>query len=762
MSEAASLELQVRSDGVVKAGAALDKLTESAKNAEKATESLSRSFSIAKSSDAGWSKKAADSLSRVGTVAEESARAMQGFGESMRTVSAQASPMFSLLTSHVTAFAGAFVGIEGIRRIVGSVIEITSEFERLQARLVGVTGGTKQAAETFEILEEIADATIYTEEQLTDAFLKLANMGLTPSERALKAYADIASATGVEIQTLVDATVSASMGMTRGLKNFGVHATVEGENLKVTFRGITEVIKNDAESIQNYLIKIGETSYAGAAGRQLRTMGGAVKELRDEWEKLIRSVGQGVIGETIELGLVGATKAIVLIRNAVRDLGNELASIPARGLPFFGQIAGFVSLVTGMRHASKKGSGGDNEGAGATGGEPGTQDRLAQFNKNVIDAQEERDKQALKTLQDGLKTREQKVLESYWREHAEIGRLAKGNSELAAQMYAQLSDRFAEEMGKRRSGGGYTPKVSRQADTDFAKDRKNEEEAQKKLDQELADLMNRDETIRDLEAKRLQEAKDAAEAKQRERGDLLGAYNTEYQNLVAMHEQRLAAIQDAAAREVLTEKEKNALLLEEEERFNAERREYYAAQSTLALNAAEGIFGNLAAVAKKYGSEQSDTYRTLFAIQKAFAMAQSAVAIASGTAKALELGWPHGIVAGLQVAAQGAALIAQISGATYSGSYDQGGRIPAGGIGIVGEFGPEIVAGPAQVTSRKDTARMLERASSQSAAGPTNLRIVNTFDPASVRGFMGSTAGEAVIMNTIRRNQDTIRTMVRQ
>jgi hypothetical protein len=39
--------------------------------------------------------------------------------------------------------------------------------------------------------------------------------------------------------------------------------------------------------------------------------------------------------------------------------------------------------------------------------------------------------------------------------------------------------------------------------------------------------------------------------------------------------------------------------------------------------------------------------------------------------------------------------------------HANGGSIPAGGFGIVGEAGPEIVNGPASITSAKDTAAMM-------------------------------------------------------
>ena len=46
-------------------------------------------------------------------------------------------------------------------------------------------------------------------------------------------------------------------------------------------------------------------------------------------------------------------------------------------------------------------------------------------------------------------------------------------------------------------------------------------------------------------------------------------------------------------------------------------------------------------------------------------------------------------------------------GSAFAGLFDKGGTIPTGGFGIVGERGPEIVRGPANVTSRVDTAKAL-------------------------------------------------------
>ncbi|EOI6580392.1 hypothetical protein ACWCKR_002141 [Yersinia enterocolitica] len=61
--------------------------------------------------------------------------------------------------------------------------------------------------------------------------------------------------------------------------------------------------------------------------------------------------------------------------------------------------------------------------------------------------------------------------------------------------------------------------------------------------------------------------------------------------------------------------------------------------------------------------------------------------------------------------------------AKYTGEYDNGGTIPLGKFGVVGEHGPEIINGPAQVTGRRNTAAMAVAASMlfsgyQAAAAP--------------------------------------------
>lgn len=62
-------------------------------------------------------------------------------------------------------------------------------------------------------------------------------------------------------------------------------------------------------------------------------------------------------------------------------------------------------------------------------------------------------------------------------------------------------------------------------------------------------------------------------------------------------------------------------------------------------------------------------------------------------------------VGGAKGGAGGAGALASI-GSFFAGFFDNGGNIPSGQFGVVGEKGPEIVRGPVNVTGRTDTARM--------------------------------------------------------
>lgn len=71
-------------------------------------------------------------------------------------------------------------------------------------------------------------------------------------------------------------------------------------------------------------------------------------------------------------------------------------------------------------------------------------------------------------------------------------------------------------------------------------------------------------------------------------------------------------------------------------------------------------------------------------------------------------------------------------GSLFEGFFDTGGRIGAGKFGIVGERGPEIVTGPAQVIGRRETAELMNQSAQPNQVNYT----INAIDTASFKSLI--------------------------
>lgn len=95
------------------------------------------------------------------------------------------------------------------------------------------------------------------------------------------------------------------------------------------------------------------------------------------------------------------------------------------------------------------------------------------------------------------------------------------------------------------------------------------------------------------------------------------------------------------------------------------------------------------------------------------------------------------------LAATVTSLAGSAAAASFAGAFDEGGHIPANKWGVVGEYGPEIINGPANVTSRKDTAELLGNSSK-------NITINQTFNVQSDGDGSGQ-GGNAELVMQLRR-----------
>ncbi|HAZ0555807.1 TPA: hypothetical protein I4D55_003417 [Enterobacter hormaechei] len=82
--------------------------------------------------------------------------------------------------------------------------------------------------------------------------------------------------------------------------------------------------------------------------------------------------------------------------------------------------------------------------------------------------------------------------------------------------------------------------------------------------------------------------------------------------------------------------------------------------------------GNVADIMAGVFGESSAAAKAAFAVSKGIAIAQAVINIQQGISEAIKLGWPMGIAAGLQVAAQGASIVRTIKGTAIQGQAHDG------------------------------------------------------------------------------------------
>ncbi|MFH2397915.1 tape measure protein [Raoultella ornithinolytica] len=133
------------------------------------------------------------------------------------------------------------------------------------------------------------------------------------------------------------------------------------------------------------------------------------------------------------------------------------------------------------------------------------------------------------------------------------------------------------------------------------------------------------------------------------------------------------------------------LAANERNRISQEETDRQQQNMSQLLGASSDFFGQMAGLVGDYAGESSAAYKTLFAVSKAFSIAQATMNMVMAISNAAALPWPANIPAIAVAAAQGANLISQIRGSNYSGARYNGGPVSADGVYKVGEKGkPEI------------------------------------------------------------------------
>lgn len=188
------------------------------------------------------------------------------------------------------AFAGAAAGM---RKLVSSA----RSFDILNAQLKTATGSAENAKIAFKAIENFAATTPFQLDEVTRAFVTMRNLGLDPSESALKSYGNTASALNRSLGDFINGVAKASFKNFEIIRDMGFIVEQQGDKVKFSFQGISKTVGNNSAEIVKYLQEIGNVNFAGAMDERAATLDGALSNLEDAWNSLWMSASQQGAGD---------------------------------------------------------------------------------------------------------------------------------------------------------------------------------------------------------------------------------------------------------------------------------------------------------------------------------------------------------------------------------------------------------------------------------------------------------------------------------
>lgn len=268
---------------------------------------------------------------------------IQNFVNGMRTAAGESTKSASIIEKSTSRISNAvtsnLAGIFSATAIIAfgkAVIDVTAEFQKFQAVLGNTLGSAELASLKLREIQDFAAKTPFAVNELTGAFVKLANSGFKPTANEMTSLGDLASSTGKSFDQLAEAILDAQSGEFERLKEFGIRAKDAGDSVIFTYKGVQTQVEKTSESIRNYITNLGNAEgTSGAMAKISATLGGQISNLGDSWDQMLLSIGGNTTGIF--------NKAISVIGKAINKItqyNDELKIVEKSNLgsDFFNQL----------------------------------------------------------------------------------------------------------------------------------------------------------------------------------------------------------------------------------------------------------------------------------------------------------------------------------------------------------------------------------------------------------------------------------------
>lgn len=214
-----------------------------------------------------------------------------GLAKSLKSAETSLKGFTGVVSKVATAATLAFASIS-FASVGREVVAITAEFQKFEAVLTNTLGSKSEAQKALNQIQDFAAKTPFSVQELTASFVKLANQGFQPTSDEMRKLGDLAASTGKSFDQLTEAVIDAQAGEFERLKEFGIRASKQGDQVKFTFKGVETQTKFTSAAINEYLLSLGDLEgVSGSMAAISGTLGGSISNLGDSFDKLLLRVG---------------------------------------------------------------------------------------------------------------------------------------------------------------------------------------------------------------------------------------------------------------------------------------------------------------------------------------------------------------------------------------------------------------------------------------------------------------------------------------
>ena len=756
---------------------------------------------------------------------------------------------FNDVSKSASLLKGALAGVITGAFLTG-VANVTKGNEKIIASFNAIANDSAQARVAFEEFNGLSRNMTQSFDEISQSVLALGKTGVKPTTDMISALGSIADGTGKSLISVTESVSNAILGQTKGLRQLGITAVQEGNKLRVTFKGNTQLIENNAESIKGYIQGIAKSDFAGVTEQQMNGLTGAFKRIGDAWSDFLFSFGDSGLGDVIKEGVLLAVDLLDGLSKFIND-NDWFASITSDLATTLKNFRKDVGWMVEYYTASNDVIAEDSDSTWGSVGEYtsiyfGNFFSLLKLGTSYViaflDSMRIGFVKQFSLIFNIVKT----AVSSIYKAFSGLGNAMAGFiTDIMEGNFTGITDRMSDAVAKGFKSGMDEIKTIGGQVSDFVDDMLEPFSAVNLMAEEMAKEAVENEKKRDEEARKRAEArKKWSEASDRVVGGSVGTgtsakgasapkftekdtwtayynklltantkYSSDAEQLEAEHLSKVAELERIynENRQVSEEEKNNALLLltqdylnkraeleasakeflasldsYEEEIFNiesenAEKLALLEQYHNDALISEEEYLIALNRLQEKYSGEKTkaetkrrsaeveamiqpykvmsqatssmsdafqdlseamensgNSYKALFAIQKGFAVASATMDAIQAWMKALNdpeaVTWYQRLANYASAVATTTSILSRLSSVTM---HDTGGHITAGEYGIVGEYGPELVRGPATITSRRDTASSGDvivnlyedssRAGTVETSESDDQRIINVF-----------------------------------